>query len=393
MFDFLKKLAIVFALTIAFPLLSGQQLAEVGAPPTSSPSTSQAKDASVFQWAWEFPAYTDNYPQLKKTCWLEPNCVGELLISLQQRRDEDKVDRYSGFSYTAIRPFLLDFRSFSCAFGISYIGTTFESDTDDKYSSAQSGPLTVYKSADDFASEGVQQTLNFSSLWSFPEISLQVILDVGYAWSTIRTKMDVLTLDGSGILIGVLDNYEYLQRDEGTFLGINVLKSFAWGDYLNFFHLFLYAGIREKTVVRESSATLSSTFTPIGSTINSGKQDLPFNDGQFAFPDPQPSKKFNLTFVGYNLDVRLFTIYTSLMENRGLSLSLFSCVQHFTGEIFSDDYYGTRTKLGSTVSIFDGVTIRTAYIWERGNDQNDGFEVTISIRVFGIINELLKGKS
>lgn len=377
---------LLFSLAIIMPLLSSQSVETTTEPITAF--APQSPNTSAFCWAWEFPNYTDSYPELKKTCWLEPNNVGELLISLQQRREEDNTDRNSFFSYTAIRPFLLDFKSFSCAFGISYIGTAYMVDSDDKYSTSQSGPLTVKRFGDDFESDGAQQTLNFSSLWSFPDIKLQVILDIGYAWSTIRTRMDSLTIDASPVFVSVLDDYEYVQRDQGWFVGINVLKSFEL-DYFNLFHLFFYTGIRDVTTRRTSSAKLTSTV--LDNTINSGKQDLPYTDGQFSFPEPQPSDEFNISFVGYNLDVRLFTIYTPLMENRGISLSLFTSVQHFSGEIFGDDYAGTRTKLGSTLSIFDGVTLRTAYIWERGNDQTDGFEITVNIRVFGIINELVRG--
>ncbi len=351
-----------------------------------------ANNGDVFKYAWELPRYAEQerHQHLKGKPWIEPADVVEMYVSLQRKREEDNQDTYKEIHYISVRPFALDFGNFSLSFGASYIGRWAHSDDIDKVQDVLVGNQAAVANAEGIETEAYQQAMNFSVLASFPELALQMIFNVGYGTSHLRETIDSITVD-AGNVVATLDNFQYKQHDEGVFTSFTFLKSFD-RDYFDFLNVFMYGGFRTQTTLRNSNATLTSNIGNGAIIVNSGKQELPFVDAAgVPFADPQSADEFQISIMSATATLRMFTIPMDIgfVQDKGLSLHLFTGIEHVTGELLGEDFYGVRYKLGGVVGIFEGITFRYNYVWETGNDQENAWEMSLSFVVSGIVRQVL----
>ncbi|WP_372366645.1 hypothetical protein [Candidatus Uabimicrobium sp. HlEnr_7] len=350
----------------------------------------------IRKWAWELPTYSDLYPHLAKIPWLEANNVVDMTVIGQRKREKDNSDSYGLATYASFRPFALDFGTHSFAFGVSLVGRIgrVEDITKEVEAEAFDEFLAVDVVADGGQNHVNQIFINFSVLASFPEIGLQVIFDAGFGRSNLRQLINTIEgeiqVGGVPIVDALYEEYQYKQNDEALFGGINILKSFD-RPYLNFFKLFIYGVYRINTKTRDSSAILTDLLE--GEDGQFGKQDLAFDDlantGNF-FPDPAFPDEFNLSYFGVDFIARLYTFYTPLMKNRGISLSVAGGFRHVSGQLLIEDFHGLQSQLGGEVGIFDAVTFRVSAIFEEGNEQEDGYQFTLVVQLSAILREVFK---
>lgn len=355
------------------------------------------EEESIRKWAWKLPTYSELYPYLAGIPWLEPNNVADISFTAIRKREVDDADSYGGVLYASFRPFALDFGTYSFAFGASFVGRIGRVEDVTKEINAEVFDGIV---AADIAVNGGENHVNqiffnFSVLGSFPEFGLQVILDLGYGRSNIRQlfgrargQIDIV---GVNIFDDLYENYQYKQVDEALFGGINILKSFD-RPYLNFFRLFVYGVYRLHTKTRDSSATLTDLVGDGDEPIEFGKQDLPFFDANTLnfFPDPAIPEEFNMSYFGADLTLRLFTIHTPFVKNRGISINAVGGFRHISGQLLIEDFHGLHSELGGEIGIFDAINVRTVAIFEEGNEQEDGFSVSITVQLSAIMREIYK---
>ncbi|WP_372366514.1 hypothetical protein [Candidatus Uabimicrobium sp. HlEnr_7] len=353
-------------------------------PPTFSESDVSRVDHAIgFKWAWETQRYSENYERLKGKPWLEAANLWEISGSFTHRREHDDQDNYFAIGYASFRPFVYDFGNASIAFGVSTIlRYTKISDFDPKAVQAEVGGVVIDAVANQVKTEAYQQVINFSALLSIPEAGLQVIFDIGYGYSNLRQTIDPIDASDAGL---ILDEYQYQQRDRGFFAGVNFLKSFD-RPYFDYIRLFVYGAYRDVTDQRDSTAVV------IAGGNNLGKQNLEQPVLGLDL-DPQLTDESNLSFVAYQLYLRLFTIHTPLTENRGISVSFFNQMVYTSFELLGEDFHGAQWKYGAQIGLFDGLNVRMAFVDETGGGSNarqDGWEISVSIQLSGLIRALLQ---
>lgn len=354
------------------------------------------EDDSIRKWAWNLPNYAELYPRLKGIPWLEANGVGEITAVGYHKREIDESDTYGMATYASFRPFALDFGTYSFAFGVSFVGRAQRVEDITKKINAEAfdGALGVDVVADGGQNHVNQIFVNFSVLGSFPEIGLQIILDLGFGRSHIRQLINEINAEVEVDIIGTVfdaryDEYQYKQIDEMIFGGINILKSFD-RPYLNFFKLFIFGAYRIHTKTRDSSAVL--TDQSLGFDIPFGKQDLGFVDdtGLFFFPDPAIPDEFNVSFFGVDFIARLFTIYTPFVKDRGISINAVGAITHVSGQLLVEDFHGLQSKIGGQVGIFDAIDLRAVAVFEQGNQQENAYEFTMVVQLSAILRQIFK---
>ena len=140
------------------------------------------KSSSILKLAWEVPNYKDRYDIAYHPLWAEPKVMGEAYAGISQDRSANKGDTVGYFTYAAFRPFILDFDTFSFTFGASYSGSFSEYeerdivDTTNGINTFSEGPFGEYWA----------HVVNFALLGSFPEVGVQVFLEVGHLWTSFR---------------------------------------------------------------------------------------------------------------------------------------------------------------------------------------------------------------
>lgn len=350
-----------------------------------------------FKWAWEMPLYADSYENLRRAPWLEAANIVEASGSFEHRREQDDQDNYVILGYLSFRPLVYDAGSYSFAFGFSMINRYLEiSDFDPKVVVAN-----INIAGTDFEAiitnkqvktEAFQFALNFSTLFSVPDAGFQIVWDIGYGFSNLRETIDPITANiVANVDDLIIDEYQYQQRDEGLFTGINFLKSFD-RDYLNFVRLFVYGAYRLKTTKRSSNGIVTDNLLGGG---NLGKLNLEKDvvlGGVGVNLDPQQVDESNFGFAAYQLFVRLFTIYTPFVENRGISLSFFQQSVYTSTEVLQEDFHGFQMHYGGEISFFDAITTRITYVNEVGdkNERENGWSIVTGVQLSGIIRAFAK---
>jgi hypothetical protein len=365
----------------------------------------QAEDSRIFKMAWDLPTYAKDHSCAKKYLWSEANTLGDLYVLFSKTRNATKGDEEAFAGYASFRPFALDFKDFSCAFGVSFTGAMgkFEEGNAEEQEDVDIGNLIpkmrpgsiTLKKADGYS---IQSAVSFSTLTSFPKQGLQIVMDIGFAWTKLKATGDInakvleyFNSDPNQPLfyyVDTIDDYTYMQRNNGVYLSLEIRKFFE-RSYLNYFSFMVY-GIRKiETDSRESTGIVTGKLTDLNGNpfpiIDSlGRVKLPTTLWKDVFfehelPDPQEGD-FNGSFIGGSLVARLIGFPVDvgeLIKNQDISLDALFGLEHTAGELLGADFHGIGVNVGGQISLLEVVSVAFTYTFQRNNDLDDEWDVTL----------------
>ncbi len=338
----------------------------------SMPETEEDLSDVVLKFVWERPSFSEDYEIAEHSLWGDPTFLVEAYVTYGLTRSEAEGDTNDYGAYVSFRPFLLDFQTFSIAFGGSFTGVYGDYELTDVNVDEVAESITADNLDGDFAA----QVVAFSVLASFPEIGLQVVAEVGYAWTRFRLTADeIVGIDNTtGIQLDFGD-YAYKQRDENFYAGFEIRKFFD-REYFDYFAIY------------------GSTFIHLDNTFRSSRADLTASVGGFVLQefgridlvddaDPASNDALESSFFAINFNTRMFTVPIDLpiVKGRGISFHGLAGLEHSTDDLFDADNHGLGYSLGFQVSFWDAVTIGYINTWQTGNDlDNDGvFAVAVGL--------------
>lgn len=363
-------------------------------------------NVKIFKFAWELPNYAEQFDVARLYAWTEPKDVGEAYALFSKTRNSANGDEQAASAFLAFRPFALDFGSFSLTFGVSFVGVLdgFEESDAVEYDTVDIASQTSRMTINARNLEGyvVQNTVNFSVLFSMPAWELQCLLDVGYAWTRLKSTFDISArvhdIDLGGPLFDVedtIEDYEYIQKDVGFYLSFEIRKFFN-REYLNYFSLSIYSLFKLETDARSSRGRVKAIAYYEGAPIDGSERDLgrvnlpttlyAAEIFEHEVPDPQEGKDFNSNSLGITLITRLISIrmdIPSLLEGQSISVDMVTGVEHNAGELFGSDFHGVGINLGAQLSLFDIIAVGYSYTWQRNNDQEDEWDVFVLVGLYG----------
>lgn len=370
----------------------------------------QPEDGRIFKMAWDMPSYADDYACARKFLWSDPNSLVDMYVMFSKTRNVNKGDEETFAGYVSFRPIALDFKDFSLAFGVSYTGsmadlnerddvTHEDLDIADVGEPPKMRPGTI--SAQNVEGYSVQNAISFSTLASFPRHGLQIVMDVGYAWTKIKVDADLnarvrySTDDPTFSFEDRIDDYTYLQANNGVYLALEIRKFFD-RNYLNYFNLMIYGIQKIETDRRRSYGNVTGQFVwtetgqPIPGTADVlGRVDLPVmmyvpprwppSFLTHKLPDPQEGD-FNGSFVGGTMLTRLVAFpmdIGDLLQHQEIALDAMGGFEHTAGELLGSDFHGIGINVGGQLSLFDIVSVVFTYTFQRNNDLEDEWDVTL----------------
>lgn len=370
------------------------------------------------------PNYADDYEFARGYAWTEISHAGEAYIAFTRSRSEGNEDGDDFVGSAVFRPFVLDLGKSSLAFGIGYAGDISTSDIPGSSDYiGLSEPIEGFEGAavnlttidtSKSVADTALQVVSFSVMGSFPTIGLQVSVDAGYAWSTLKGKADTITQNvelvlpdlGTYNLPVTYEDYRYEQRQEGIFFRCEFRK-FFYRNYLNFFSLSFYTIQNIKYTHRVSRVTratwnlnslkelfLENTFLVENDVDLPSVIYHPELPDIFFYPlaDPQDTdattrskKVLEADVYNVNLIARLYTVPVQLgiFHRQGISLDVTGGLSHTTGELLEDNWHGLGISLGGQVSLFDVIFVGYTYTWEQRNDLSDSGALFIGIGLYG----------
>lgn len=358
------------------------------------------QDDSIFKFAWDVPHYGYEYSIARQSGWLDPSAAGVALVAYTRGRDQDNNDNYVFSGYLAIRPFLLDFQSFSLAFGASYFGAIQRFEISDQADVVNSGGLAIDTLAQDIESNLNYQSFNFSVLGSFPEIGFQFVFEIGYLVDNFRTTMDeidsVADIGGGQNAVIQHDGYHYNQTDHNLYISLELKKIFD-RDYFNTFSLLLYSNINLNSDLKKSKAVAQSLLDIDGDGVGDLQIDPPQsldnlqNTGFFGNAanniDPQENgEPMDPSYMGAFLTTRVINLPVATEwfgDYSGIGLDSVLGIEYGYGEIFGADIHGAALQAGGSVSFFNFVSLTFIKIWHQRNDFDDEWSLTVSVGLYG----------
>ena len=364
--------------------------------------TSASQDDPIFKWAWEKPHYGYEYEVARQSSWLDPSAAGFAVIAYTRGRHEQDGDSNTFSAYLAFRPFLLDFQSYSIAFGFSYFGAIqdFDEPTNVANNEDLGGGTVADIESQDLDFDLHYQSFNFSTLLSIPSIGFQATFEIGYLRDQFRADIKdinvVTNQDLGGAIILLEEGYHFKNENESIYLSLEFRKLFA-RNYLNSFSLLFYSNININRDKQRSSATATlGVDGNANNRIDAGEEvdgprffnDLINNDlagGLLGSIDPQEDE-LNTNYVGAFLTSRLFTIPMGvefLGETTGISLDNILGIEYGEGEILGTDIHGAALQLGASLSFFDFFSVSFIHIWHQNNDFDDEWTLTITMGLYG----------
>ncbi|XEY28776.1 hypothetical protein UABHE_006754 [Candidatus Uabimicrobium helgolandensis] len=352
-------------------------------------------DESVFKFAWERAHYGYEYSIARQGGWIDPSSAGNLVIAGFITRNEDDGDSRAISGYASFRPFLLDYGTYSFAIGVSYFGTLqkFYEPTNVADNEDIGGNLA------DITTRDIDVDLNYqafslSVLGSFPEAGLQVVFEIGYLLSNLRSdigNINVVDDATQGAILTLNESqHHFNQRDHSLYMSLEIRKLFE-RNYFSLFSLYFYANINLNSERQKSAANVDVNIGGIPDDLGrvedliNGAESVVF--GNLGNIDPE-DQTLDVTYIGTFLTSRLVNIpfgYESIGEQSGLALEMINGIEYGYGEFFGTDVHGAALQSGVQITFLELMTLSYTHTWHQSNDFEDEWNVTLSIGLYGAI--------
>ncbi|BBM85411.1 hypothetical protein [Candidatus Uabimicrobium amorphum] len=358
--------------------------------------SSQGNNDSVFKWAWEKSHYGYDYAIARQGGWTDPSSAGNAVIGVFGTRHEKDGDSRAITGYVAFRPFLLDYQTYSIAFGFSYVGTlqNFYEPTNN-VNDEDFGGVIADLEAQDIDVFLNYQAFNFSVLGSFPQIGVQFTFEIGYLLSNLRASIEDIRVqdsDFNGALFDLnLQNYNFNQRDHSLYVSFEIRKLFE-RNYFNIVSLFLYSNINLNSERRNSSANVDLTILGANDQLDDKVQDLTnvvdVNLGNIGNIDPE-DETLDVTYLGAYFSSRLINIpfgWEAIGDQSGIAIESIAGIEYGYGEFLGADAHGAALQMGGQITFFEFAILSFVHTWHQSNDFEDEWNITFAVGLYGAVS-------